>query len=382
MAIHSRFFSPAPGMTGPQDLYTGPRLEGSAFGPPEEETEEILSGVDARIGAGANMLAMFIGVRGEGKTALMNALMKRQQEVYIKRRFPGRLFANYEVKFFRRAADGRMIDYWSPWLLDEIAMFPPYLSRGLMGIDEVQGGALGRRSMAGANVNLSFFLTQIRHRDIEALFTTQFPQLIDYQVLIQTNLFIRVRTLARHRSGFPARIRCQIFDYWGTFTGKDHRKRWPPQPEDVDAVRDFYLAPWLAGSYDTKEIITSQYWNQSVRERVIQSEHARHGGDREFLEEMRPQVLEANAARRESADQVSRARTLETLIEDLPRNRIVNLRPYIEQARKITGGKVGTGVSLMNAINEADLGFRSWKHVSPSGAPVYIAEYKPKGKME
>ena len=380
MVPHSPFFSETPGVAGPKGLYTGPRLDISPFAPPEEESEDILSGVDARIGAGSNLLAMLIGVRGEGKTALMSALLKRQQDAYIKRRFPGRLFANYEVKFFRKASDGRMIDYWSPWLMDEISMFPPHLSGGLMAIDEVQGGAMGRRSMAGANINFSFFLTQIRHRDIEALFTTQFPQLIDYQVLIQTNLFIRVRTLARHRSGFPAQIRCQIFDYWGTFTGKDHRKQWPPQPGDVDAVRDFYLAPWLAGSYDTKEIITSQYWNQQVRERIIQSEHDRHGGDREWLEEMRPQVQEANAARRENVDQVQRLRSLESLIEDIPRNRIVNLRPYIEHARKITNGRVGTGLALMKAVNEADLGFRSWQHTSPSGVPVFMAEYKPKGR--
>ena len=338
MALHSPYFSPASDRTGPQGMYTGPRLETGAFSPPQEKSEEILSGVDARIGAGSNLLGMLIGVRGEGKTYLMTGLLQRQQEVYVKRRFPGRLFANYECKFFRRAPDGRMIDYWSPWLLDEISMFPPHLSGGIMAIDEVQGGALGRRSMAGANVNFSFFLTQIRHRDIEALFTTQFPQLIDYQVLIQTNLFIRVRTVARYRSGAPAQIRCQIYDYWGTFTGKDYRKQWPPQPEDVDAVRDFYLAPWLAGTYDTKEIITSQYWSQQVRERIIRSEHERHGGDREWLEEMRPHMQDAQGAQRESTDQIHRTRTLELLIEDLPRNRIVNLRPYIDQARKITDG--------------------------------------------
>ena len=343
-----------------------------------QEQEEIIPGLDARFGSARDMVIMFIGPRGTGKSALMTAALARQLRAYVEKGYAGHLFSNYPVSFFREG-----IDRFSPYLMEEIAMFPKNMRNGIMAVDEIHNDMSNRRAMSTRNVVNSFFLTQIRHRHIECVFTTQFPQVLDPHALLQTNLFIRVKLVSRYPSGFPKKLLLSIIDYWGIFTGKDHRKIWPPQPQDVDAVRPLYLQEWLAGTYDTDYIISNSYMGKDQRDRLIVEEGERAGLDREWLEEMKPPVMEAQAIRTAMIADGQGAMTLESLVEDLPKDgRQIPLTPFIKAAARISNGRIATGPALCKWINEQNGEYHAWVHTAPNGVPIYMVKYRPTGEVQ
>lgn len=248
-----------------------------------KENDDLMKAGDiAKLGEGENVCALLIGRRGQGKTALMTGLVKTMIKKYVDEKFAARVYSNYKIRFLRRDARGRAVDYYSATLVDEIGSFPPWLQRGYMVLDEIQSFAASRRSLSRSNITMSLFLTQMRHRDIETLWTTQFPQVLDYQALLQVDMFVRCHTIERHppnRQGkrFPKVMQLELYDYWGLWTGRDYRKRWPPQREDMDDVRIVQLPLSLAGTYDTREIIASTYYDSTTRAQIIDEENYRQG---------------------------------------------------------------------------------------------------------
>lgn len=237
--------------------------------PLQEEEEPIVSAMDAHFGTADNVtVTLLMGPRGQGKTLCLAGMQDVMIRRYERAGYPGRVFSNFKTWFIRHAPDGRPIDYYSPYMLEDVSEFPAWFRRGYMTVDEIQSMASSRRAMSKGNVFVSSFLTQIRHRDIETLFTTQYPQVLDYQLLIQVNYFVRIRCIARYRDGFPALLQLYIFDYWGQDTGKDWRKRWPPAMEDVDDIRLLTVPHSLRGAWNTHQIIASSYWGAEVRNRV------------------------------------------------------------------------------------------------------------------
>ena len=352
-------------------------MGGQGLFSPSDKGQSFIPGLDARIGKGHNLCILLMGRRGDGKTALETAMLNRMLQKYRSQYYSARLYANYPVSFFRKNANGKPIDYYSPYLVEEISTFPPWFRRGYMAIDEFQSMASSRRSMSKTNVNLSAFLTQIRHRQIECIFTTQFPQVLDYQALLQVDLFVRVRTLMSYpanREGkrFPKVQELEIYDYWGQWTGLDHRKRWPPTIEDVDATRRILLPQWIGDTYDTDEIIASSYWNDGVRERVILEEHERHGGDAQWLVDMKPQMEEANKVLEDGPKQDYR--DLDDLINRLPKGRKVHLQMYVATAMKLSHGVVASIIDLSVEINKYP-GWNSWGYLQNNGRVAYFAEW-------
>lgn len=189
---------------------------------------------------------LFIGRRGSGKSAAMNYHLKLRRSRFekLRYRFEWKTLTNYYCKF---------ADIADPFLVDRLVDFDADLQNGDIGLDEIHNFALARRAMAKQNINFGAeFITQMRKRKLNLDMTTQFPQVLDYMVLLQIDFFIRCQK-------FGDRIRLNIFDYWGLVTGNDSRKRWPPEPGTEDFVRWIPNIHAIFGDYDTEEVIPSIY---------------------------------------------------------------------------------------------------------------------------
>lgn len=239
---------------------------------PWERERKVKSLIDIRPKSyvDASITALFMGRRGRGKTLAMSALALIMQRRFVRYRTGGRIMTNYWLDFLRRDSNGKPIDLYSPMLIDEAIEYPTWLRNAYMVLDEIQTAATGRRSMSRTNVGLSTFATQIRHRNVEMAFTTQFPQVLDYQLLLQVDLFISVDIAARDEWGIPTALTLHIHDYWGQWTGRNYRKRWPPPDDEADDVRTFSGVNQLIGRYSTKQIIAPSF--SPFRDRLVDDE--------------------------------------------------------------------------------------------------------------
>ena len=342
------------------DLFGAKRLEAPAK---QKKSFELLPADMVQLGMGNNLCILLIGRRGHGKTAIQTAITHTMLKKYQRAKFPGRLYSNYRMKFFRKDADGRPYDLYSPMLVDLISDFPPWLQKGFMALDEVQAFASARRSMSKSNLSLSLFLTQMRHRDIETCWTTQFPQVIDSQALLQVDLFVRVNTVARwpaNRSGnsFPKVMDLTIFDYWGQFTGKDFRKTWPPQPEDADARRRVFMPLWYANQYNTKEIITSTYMDKETREAIMRDEGQLDADDSQaFMDAMKEPMRDAGEQREEQQHSTSGEDLLAAYIQKgngYNRTQRFRLDQRLDRAREVSKGAIQSIADLAIFLTQLD----------------------------
>lgn len=222
------------------------------------------------------LIVLFFGRRGDGKTLCMTATLNIMLQAYIKhgKRFSERypegfkLATNYHVQFS---------DFCDPHIVDMLSNMDERFRRMCLGVDEILSYVPSRRTMARINVDFATnFLVQIRKFDIELITTTQRPQNIDSQMLDQIDLF--VMPVLFNRQWVPEKelwthkrtgkmiyratsCRLLIWDWWGTFTGKQYAKRWPPMMsgEPPDWTMDYHglheLFPW----FSTKEAIPAMW---------------------------------------------------------------------------------------------------------------------------
>jgi len=130
-----------------------------------------------------------------------------------------------------------------------------------------------------ARGNLDFVtncLVQIRKFDMEMLCTTQRPQNLDSQMLDQIDFFIM--PVLYNKQWVPEKelwshkhtgrmlyravsARLLIWDWWGTYTGKQYRKIWPPMMsgEPPDYTMDFHRVHELYSWYSSKEPIPAMW---------------------------------------------------------------------------------------------------------------------------
>jgi len=346
------------------------------FFTPVDDAVEPTPGDQAHFGYGENLVILLMGRRGQGKTALMTALMHNRMNKYRQTGYPGHIFTNYDVKFLRSAPNGQPIDYYAPFIIDTISAFPPWYHDGATFLDEVQTLATSRRSMSRGNVNLSGFMTQIRHRNMECTFTTQFPQVLDYQLLLQVDLFGRVNTTARYKNGFPAQLEVELYDYWGQFTGRDQRKRWPPDRDDMDQSRLINLSPSLIGTYEHHKIIASTSMDPLVRERIIMEEGERQGGYQDWMLAAGKGMDKAIAVNAENPS--ARYTDLQDMVNRMDRKWEHNLASLVKIAAGLEHGQISTGMDLVNYINNQP-GWKAWSPMAPGGQPMYKAVYVGEG---
>ena len=202
------------------------------------------------------LVCMFFGRRGKGKTLAMSTVAKYQQARYRHAKVDMQVMANYHLDFADRA---------SPYIVNDMAAYPDWARRAILCIDEVGSQFPSRRSLAGVNLNFANFLTQIRKRDVEVQFTTQFPQVVDQLVLLQVDLFIECDVDRAGRT-----LDLYIHDWWGQWTGKNYRKPWPPDSDTYDEARTIYNPRRLYGQYKTGEVIAAQ-WDKN-RDDLIRTE--------------------------------------------------------------------------------------------------------------
>ena len=202
------------------------------------------------------MVIMFIGRRGAGKSLAMTTLAYIQSRRYAAAGVAFSVVSNYKLQFATHA---------TPYLIEELTQFPPWARDLYVCIDEVATAFPSRRSLAGVNLLFANWLTQIRKRRCEVAFTTQFPQVLDYQVLLQVDLFIRCQERAAGRA-----VELYIYDWWGQWTGNDSRRPWPPEHDTWDWNVTFLNTHTVWPLYDTEELV-APLWSSS-REDVIAQE--------------------------------------------------------------------------------------------------------------
>lgn len=223
----------------------------------EEQGPKVLSALDIPARRRKQpLVVLFFGRRGQGKTLAMSALASMLQQRSRKAGSTMAVVSNYHLDFAARE---------DPYLLDELIEFPPWAYNLLVNIDEVATAFGSRRSMANINVLFSSFLTQIRKRNIEVMFTTQFPQVVDQQVLMQVDLFVRCEAVNGARS-----VRMLIHDWWGQYTGDMSRKPWPPVYGTEDAQVMAHRTDLVFGSYSTSEVIANV--NSKRRHELIEQQ--------------------------------------------------------------------------------------------------------------
>lgn len=196
---------------------------------PEEEVEEWIAFDDLPTSQSFRpAVVIFIGWRGGGKTLTQTLQCLAQRAMMRERGYEWQLWSNYNITGSERLGIPPA-DVVSPLLVDQVIEFPQDMRQLTIAIDEIQSAFPGRRSLSNFNTLFSQFLTQIRKREVECSATTQFPQVLDYQVLLQTDLFCRCETVAGGRG-----VRLFYYDWWGQFTGRMDRRRWPPDKFDFD----------------------------------------------------------------------------------------------------------------------------------------------------
>lgn len=254
----------------------GTRLHGVDFGDEDQAPnvltpEEIISSQELD-----PLIILFFGRRGDGKTLAMTTTLNIMLRAYIAKgtryseRHPDgfKIGTNYHVQF---------ADFNDPHLVDMLSEADERYRRMVVAVDEILSYVPSRRTMARANVNFATnCLVQIRKFDMEMLATTQKPQNIDSQMLDQIDLFIMPvlfnrrwvpeRALWTHKpTGRMLRratsVRLLIWDWWGTFTGKQYAKRWPPMlsGEEPDWILDYHGIHELFSWFHTKEPIPAMW---------------------------------------------------------------------------------------------------------------------------
>jgi len=191
---------------------------------------------------------MLAGRRGRGKTAALTFLGMMFREAYDLHNVDAKVAANYNTDVAHPGI------YCNPYLIDDIMGFPDWADRLLVLVDEVAAMFPRRRSTARINVDFSTFMQQIRKRDVEVVFTTQFPGMLDDQLLINIDLYCMVNMWPRHGWNAGKYVTVYVWDWHGQFTGKFARPRIPPDGPPT-WKRTFTNVNRVFGHYNTKEII-------------------------------------------------------------------------------------------------------------------------------
>lgn len=155
-------------------------------------------------------------------------------------------------------------DIINPNLVEDLATFPAWGYKIFALIDEIGAQASNRMSMNRGNIDIGNFLTQIRKRDCECMFTTQNPQWTEKMVVYQVDLFFEA-DLDRTRD----LITVYVWDWWGHWTGRRYRKYWPPEISQSDWELTILNASAHFQTYDTKMVVPPR-WAKNKEQIIMQ----------------------------------------------------------------------------------------------------------------
>ena len=234
-------------------------------------------------------MTMIMGRRDAGKTFSETAWAWFLHEHNRRLGGPMRVASNY-------AMDPSICWKWDLDISDQIIDLPPWAENLYLFMDEMQQMFSSRRAMSKDNVSFASLLTMIRKRKIEMMTTTQFPQVLDYQLLMQVDWFAQAVASPDMKV-----IEWFLFDYWGQFTGNFTRKRWPPRLEDADAsIKIIVPEPWRIWTmYDTDQVIGSRYKGAESQARQVAGQVDKYANwkmpsdDAEWMDAMTPMMQAA-----------------------------------------------------------------------------------------
>lgn len=199
------------------------------------------------------LTTILAGRRGRGKTASMTFIGAFLKEACAARGLDVGVWANYNTS---------IADWYHQRVIDYIATYPRDADNLIVLIDEAAAYFPRRRSLARSNVDFSTFLQQIRKRNIEIVFTTQFPAMLDDQILINVDLYCDVNMRYGGKD-----VDVKIWDWHGQFTGNWQRPRVPPQGPPT-WYRRFWGVNNVFNLYNTREVIGSIWSNDSTRDSI------------------------------------------------------------------------------------------------------------------
>jgi len=320
-------------------LFYSPRERGP-FDTGEDEEIKLLAPEDfaTKRGRHSPIIVMCMGRRNTGKTFTMTGMAKAKR-----RRYDSGGLNDFSIGSNYWMAP-EVANYVSQYIMDRIAEYPRWARKMTLYLDEIQNAASSRRSMSKQNVGLSSFLTMVRKRQIEVMFTTQFPQVIDYQVLLQVDLFIEVEQDYDFHT-----ITIYIHDWWGQYTGKNWRKPWPPRRWDADDTVKLVIPnpQTIFNSYDTDEVIANVY-SDSQRAQMVDEEYGARGWAERLPMDKAMQVMEEDGLpdRFDPFDLAAKEAEFLTGLRDVGS---FKLRRFVSVAKDL---------NLVN--NQAE--FRAWLH--------------------
>ena len=232
-----------------------------------DEVEELLSSETMDVHRDLlPMVLLLMGRRGHGKSLSMVGVAKILHDYWKAKGIKRRVLSNNWIAF---------ADYSDPHLVERLLANPYFGEESLICIDEIGSAFPGRRAMSSYNVEFAIFLQQMRKLRCDIIATTQHPQVLDYQVLLQVDLF--GRCYMNKRDGI---VKVGLYDWWGQFTGKDWRKPWPPRVGEEDdwkiirGLKQIYplykseeIVPYISGR--SREGILNQQWDFTEQRAAI-----------------------------------------------------------------------------------------------------------------
>lgn len=209
------------------------------------------------------------GRRGRGKTASLTFFGAYLGAQYEQKGLPVSIAANYNTEV---ATEGLT----HPFIIDEINSYPAWAVDLLVLIDEASAYFIRRRALARVNVDFSTFLQQIRKRSIEMIFTTQFPGMLDDQMLINIDLYVMCNMWPRSGWNAGRYVDLYAWDWHGQFTGNFVKPTVPPQGKpflhkrllNVNRMFSKFNTNEVIGAVwsDSRESIAAQYWDREVED--------------------------------------------------------------------------------------------------------------------
>ncbi len=214
------------------------------------------------IGGGFEPITIMLsGRRGWGKTTLLTALGAFFGRNYRAQGLSVKIGANYNTT----VADP---NYRDPYLLNEIVGFAPWAKDMLVLVDEAATAFNRRKWQSNDTTNFSTFLQQIRKRDIEMAFTTQFPWFLDDQMLMNVDLYASVHMWPRKGPYKGRFVDVSIWDWHGQWTGYRTKTRIPPNGPPTWRRR-FHNVNTMFGRFNTKEVIAQMWASDGARDQIV-----------------------------------------------------------------------------------------------------------------
>lgn len=142
------------------------------------------------------MIIGFVGPRGQGKTLLMSARLRRRYRRGYK------ILTNYEVNFPHGSLNAK-----------KLVEMGEELKNCAIGVDEIHVLLDSRNSMSNRNKMITYFILQTRKRNVVLFFTTQDYGQVDVRLRRNTDFWVECIRITKIHSVTGKKIKTNKFLY-------------------------------------------------------------------------------------------------------------------------------------------------------------------------